>query len=67
MRILCPGCGRVTAEGRCPNCGKPPMAAQLKWALLALAAVIVLGWMSVMGGAAIEPNAKKPPAAAAKP
>ena len=64
MRILCPGCGRTTVEGRCPNCGKPPMAAQLKMALLALLAIIVLGAMSLMSGG-IDADAKKKPAAAA--
>jgi hypothetical protein len=40
------------------------MASQLKMALLALLAIIVLGAMSLMGGG-IDPDAKKKPAAAA--
>ena len=64
-RISCPGCGRTVIAGKCSNCGKPPMASQLKWALLSLVAIIVLAVMSLSGGAAISPGAKKPPAAAA--
>jgi hypothetical protein len=41
------------------------MTSQLKWALLALIAIIVLGVMSVRSGDAIDPGAKKPPPAAA--
>lgn len=65
MRISCPGCGRAVIAGKCPNCGKPPMASQLKWALLSLVAIIVLAVMSIRGGEAIDPGAKKPPPAAA--
>lgn len=64
MRISCPGCGRTTIAGKCPNCGKPPMTSQLKWALLALVAIIVLGVLSMRGGDPIEPGVKKPAAAA---
>jgi hypothetical protein len=64
MRILCPGCGRTTVAGRCPNCGKPPMTSQLKWALLALVAIIVLAVMAMRGGDSIDPSVKKPAAAA---
>ena len=64
MRISCPGCGRTTVAGRCPNCGKPPMTSQLKRALLALVAIIVLGVMSMRGGDPIDPSVKKPAAPA---
>jgi hypothetical protein len=40
------------------------MTSQLKWALLALVALIVLGVLSMRGGDPIEPGAKKPAAAA---
>ena len=66
MRILCTSCGKITVEGRCPNCGKPPMAAQLKMALLALLAVVVLGAMSLMAGVSDTDPKKKPAAAAPK-
>lgn len=64
MRILCPGCGQTTTAGRCPNCGKPPMARELKLSLLALLAVIVLGYLSMRGGDPIDPTSKKPAKAA---
>jgi hypothetical protein len=41
------------------------MSSQLKWALLSLVAIIVLAAMTLRGGAAIDPNSKKAPAAAA--
>jgi hypothetical protein len=41
------------------------MTSQLKWALLSLVAIIVLAVMSMRSGPAIDPGAKKPPAAAA--
>lgn len=40
------------------------MTSQLKWALLALVALIVLGVLSMRGGDSIDPSAKKPAAAA---
>jgi len=40
------------------------MTSQLKWALLALLAIIVLGVMAMRGGDPIDPSAKKPAAAA---
>ena len=64
MRISCPGCGRTVVAGKCPNCGKPPMTSQLKWALLSLVGIIVLAVLTLRGGAAIDPNAKKPAIAA---
>lgn len=64
MRRSCPGCGRTVVAGQCPNCGKPPMTSQLKWALLALVAVVVLAAMSLTGGGAIDAGAKKPAASA---
>jgi len=64
MRISCPGCGRTLNAGKCPSCGKPPMASQLKWALLSLVAVIALAVMSLSGGKSIDPAKKTPPAAA---
>ncbi|HQZ15911.1 MAG TPA: hypothetical protein PLD86_03460 [Vicinamibacteria bacterium] len=65
MRISCPGCGRTLKAGKCPNCGKPPMASQLKWALLSLVGIIVLAVMTLRSGDAIDPGAKKNPPAAA--
>jgi hypothetical protein len=65
MRIPCPGCRRILVAGRCPNCGKPPMASQLKLALLSLVVLVVLAVMSLSGGAAIAPGAKEGPPAAA--
>lgn len=65
MRRSCPGCGRKVVAGQCPKCGKPPMTFQLKWALLALVAVVVLAAMSLTGGGAIDAGADKKPAAAA--
>jgi hypothetical protein len=41
------------------------MTSQLKWALLALVGIVALAAMSLSGGAAIDPGAKKPPTAAA--
>ena len=41
------------------------MTSQLKWALLSLIAIIVLAVLTLRGGDAIDPGAKKPPAAAA--
>jgi len=41
------------------------MTSQLKWALLALVAIVVLATMAMRDGPAINPNAKKPPAAPA--
>jgi hypothetical protein len=41
------------------------MASQLKWALLALGAMIVLGVMTMIGGATGAPDDKDKPAAAA--
>lgn len=64
MRISCPGCGRTTVAGKCPNCGKPPMTSQLKWSLLALVAIIVLGVLAMRGGDPIEAGGKKPAVAA---
>ena len=63
-RIPCPGCGRTTVAGKCPNCGKPPMTSQLKWALLALVVLIVLGVLAMRGGDPIEAGVKKPATAA---
>lgn len=40
------------------------MTSQLKWALLALVAIIVLGVMAMRGGDPIEAGAKKPAATA---
>lgn len=64
MRISCTGCGRTTVAGMCPNCGKPPMASQLKLALVALVVIIILAVMSMRGGDPIEAGVKKPAAAA---
>jgi hypothetical protein len=41
------------------------MASQLKLALLSLVAIVVLAVMALRSGEAIDPGAKKPPAAAA--
>jgi hypothetical protein len=40
------------------------MASQLKWALLALGAMVVLGVMTMIGGATGGPEKDKPAAAA---
>jgi hypothetical protein len=40
------------------------MASQLKWALIALVAIIALAVLSMRGGDPIEAGAKKPAAAA---
>lgn len=40
------------------------MTSQLKWALLALLGLIILGVMSMRGGDPIEAGVKKPAAAA---
>ena len=64
MRIPCTGCGRTTVAGRCPDCGKPPMSAQLKLALLSLVVIIVLAVMATRGGDPINPSTKKPAATA---
>ena len=40
------------------------MTSQLKWALLALVAIIVLAVLTLRGGDAIDPGTRKPAAAA---
>ena len=40
------------------------MTSQLKWALIALVAIIVLGVLAMRGGDPIEAGGKKPAAAA---
>jgi hypothetical protein len=64
MRIPCTRCGRTTVEGMCPDCGKPPLPAQLKMALLGLVALAVMSAIALMNGPPIDVGAKKKPAAA---